>query len=72
MGLAPIRVLRMDTEGSEIDILRSGMELFRARRVHGLLVELGVRHWENLGITLEDGIAILEELRILFTEVQCS
>ena len=60
----------MDTEGSEIDIIRSGMELFRTRRVHALLVELGVRHWETLGIRLEEGIAILEELRILFTEVQ--
>mmetsp|Transcript_1601 Transcript_1601/g.5584 ORF Transcript_1601/g.5584 Transcript_1601/m.5584 type:complete len:1565 (-) Transcript_1601:1450-6144(-) len=69
VGLAPIRVVKMDTEGSEIDILRSGMDLFRTRRVHGLLVKLGVRHWDMLGTTLEEGIAVLEELRILFTEV---
>lgn len=47
-----IRLIKMDTEGSEIDILRSGLGLFEKKQVHSFVVELGVRHWvENKGVS---------------------
>lgn len=60
----------MDTEGSEIDILRSGMSLFKEGKVHALVVELGVRHWvENKGISLDEGVSLLEEVSSYFDHV---
>ena len=47
-----VRLIKMDTEGSEIDILRSGLGLFENKQVHSFVVELGVRHWvENKGVS---------------------
>lgn len=57
----------MDTEGSEIDILRSGLSLFKEGKVNALVVELGVRHWvENKGISLDEGVSLLEEVSSYF------
>lgn len=54
-----IRLMKMDTEGSEIDILNSGMALFEERRVDAFVVEVtpsypGGRSWEEVkGVSLE-------------------
>eukprot|EP00958_Prasinococcus_capsulatus_P005315 scaffold518_cov388-Prasinococcus_capsulatus_cf.AAC.15 len=100
VGSFSIRLLKMDTEGAEIDILRSGMALFRSGRVGALVMELGVRYWVDSkvgvdtlkgtnfvehdpgtdswgtrtvhlrqGVTLAEGIELLEELRLYFDNV---
>jgi len=70
VGSFSIRLLKMDTEGAEIDILRSGMALFRSGRVGALVMELGVRYWvDSKGVTLAEGIELLEELRLYFDNV---
>lgn len=57
-----IRLIKMDTEGSEIDILRSGLGLFENKQVHSFVVELGVRHWvENKGVS-DTSISMFEIL----------
>ena len=58
--------MKMDTEGSEIDILKSGMKLFEERRVDTFVVEVtpsypGGRSWEEVkGVSLEVGLNAIE------------
>lgn len=64
------RLIKMDTEGSEIDILKSGLSLFASGRVNAFVVELGVRHWvENKKTTLDEGVAILNMIWKSFDDV---
>ena len=72
IGTKPIKLMKMDTEGSEIDILLSGMSVFESGQIENFIVEITPkkdkdRNWEDAkGISLEKGISILEQVGTYF------
>ena len=53
---------KMDTEGSEIDILHSLSDVWQQRRIRALVIELAPHVWASKGYSADNGISVLEAM----------
>jgi FkbM family methyltransferase len=55
-------VVKMDTEGSEVDILKSMMGALRRKAIMSLVVEVVPNIWHMKGVKAEEGIKVFNEI----------
>jgi len=55
-------MVKVDVEGFEIRALRGMAKLIQEKRVGALFVEIGPARWARAGITLETGVAELQNM----------
>ena len=56
-----IAVLKIDAEGSEIHIFRGAARSLAKRRYRSLIVELSPHWWHRYGLSVRDGVYVLEK-----------
>jgi FkbM family methyltransferase len=59
---ADVLVLHMDVEGAEINVLESGMQHIRTRRVKNIIFEMNPSRWAKYGHSIAYGLSVLETL----------
>ena len=59
----PIILMKMDTEGFEINILRDLLPLFEQGRIHNLVVETIPCVWKERGYDVQVGVQVLSRLQ---------
>ena len=63
-----VSVMKMDTEGNEMSILSSGLDIFKQKQVDYLIVETKPFVWDNRGIDTAP-IYLLEDLAVSVTKI---
>ena len=61
----PILLMKMDTEGFEINILRDLLPLFEEGRIHNLIVEIVPCVWKEKGHDVRAGVDVLTKLQAI-------
>ena len=68
IGDLHVSVMKMDTEGNEMSILSSGLDIFKQKQVDYLIVETKPFVWDNRGID-KAPIYLLEDLAVSVTKI---
>mmetsp|Transcript_15055 Transcript_15055/g.54274 ORF Transcript_15055/g.54274 Transcript_15055/m.54274 type:complete len:698 (-) Transcript_15055:279-2372(-) len=65
-----VTLLHIDSEGAEVDILRSATKLVRQKRIQNMIIELKPVWWHTVGVERKEGITeLLDTLKWL--EMKC-
>jgi FkbM family methyltransferase len=65
-----VTLLHIDSEGAEIDILRSATKLVRQKRIQNMIIELKPVWWHTVGVEREEGITELLDI-LKWLEMKC-
>jgi len=61
-----VKLVKVDVEGAEIDVVKGGLSILQAQSNIGLIVEFGLSHIERAGYTPQQWLSVFKELGFVY------